>query len=588
MTYSDDFLEQLREACPMETIAGNYVNLIRRGRHYVCNCPFHSEKSPSCTIFHLCRPFQLLRPEEQSFYCFGCGAGGDVITWVRRMENLEFTDAVKQLAEKSGLQVPNDREADRRAQLRTRIFAINRETANFYFRNLVAGNDKRGLQYFVSRQLKPETIKKYGLGYAPDSWNTLTDHLLKKGFTEEELLAANVAHRSGKGNLYDAFRGRVMFPIVDTRGAVIGFGGRVLDDSQPKYLNTAKTPVFDKGRNLFSLNFAKDSSSTHMILAEGYMDVIAINQAGFSNVVATLGTAITPEQARKLTQYAKEMIIAYDSDGPGQQATQKAINRFSEVGMPSRILHMTGAKDPDEFIKKYGSERFRLLLEQAGDAINFRLDRCENGLDTSTESGKVQLLKRVVSVLAEIQNPLEREVYLSRTANKWEISAEVLHQQVDRTIRSKRRLEATKEWKDIIEHTVRPEPQQPQSGNHLRERKAEERILFYILSKPEESAWIVDEIKPEQFSSALFQQVLNAFQESVRQQTSFSLSSMGDVLSEGEMGKLSGIAARNQEVPVTKEEVQDCIRALHPGVPETVETNDDLLKLIQKKQHPNG
>ena len=578
MTYSDDFLEQLREACPMETIAGNYVNLIRRGRHYVCNCPFHSEKSPSCTIF----------PDTQSFYCFGCGAGGDVITWVRRMENLEFTDAVKQLAEKSGLQVPNDREADRRAQLRTRIFAINRETANFYFRNLVAGNDKRGLQYFVSRQLKPETIKKYGLGYAPDSWNTLTDHLLKKGFTEEELLAANVAHRSGKGNLYDAFRGRVMFPIVDTRGAVIGFGGRVLDDSQPKYLNTAKTPVFDKGRNLFSLNFAKDSSSTHMILAEGYMDVIAINQAGFSNVVATLGTAITPEQARKLTKYAKEMIIAYDSDGPGQQATQKAINRFSEVGMPSRILHMTGAKDPDEFIKKYGSERFRLLLEQAGDAINFRLDRCENGLDTSTESGKVQLLKRVVSVLAEIQNPLEREVYLSRTANKWEISAEVLHQQVDRTIRSKRRLEATKEWKDIIEHTVRPEPQQPQSGNHLRERKAEERILFYILSKPEESAWIVDEIKPEQFSSALFQQVLNAFQESVRQQTSFSLSSMGDVLSEGEMGKLSGIAARNQEVPVTKEEVQDCIRALHPGVPETVETNDDLLKLIQKKQHPNG
>ena len=294
MTYSDDFLEQLRAACPMETIAGNYVNLIRRGRHYVCNCPFHSEKSPSCTIF----------PDTQSFYCFGCGAGGDVITWVRRMENLEFTDAVKQLAEKSGLQVPNDREADRRAQLRTRIFAINRETANFYFRNLIAGNDKRGLQYFVSRQLKPETIKKYGLGYAPDSWNTLTDHLLKKGFTEEELLAANVAHRSGKGNLYDAFRGRVMFPIVDTRGAVIGFGGRVLDDSQPKYLNTAKTPVFDKGRNLFSLNFAKDSSSTHMILAEGYMDVIAINQAGFSNVVATLGTAITPEQARKLTQYA--------------------------------------------------------------------------------------------------------------------------------------------------------------------------------------------------------------------------------------------------------------------------------------------
>ncbi|MFR0949439.1 MAG: DNA primase, partial [Ruminococcus callidus] len=233
-------------------------------------------------------------------------------------------------------------EADRRAYLRTRMFAVNRETANFYFRNLISGSDKRGLQYFISRQLKPETIKKYGLGYASDSWNALTDYLLQKGFTEEELLLANVAHRSNKGNLYDAFRGRVMFPIVDTRGAVIGFGGRVLDDSQPKYLNTAKTPVFDKGSNLFSLNFAKDSSSTIMILAEGYMDVIAINQAGFSNVVATLGTAITPEHARKLSRFAKEVVIAYDSDGPGQQATQKAINRLSEVGIATRILHMTG------------------------------------------------------------------------------------------------------------------------------------------------------------------------------------------------------------------------------------------------------
>ncbi len=578
MTYSDDFLEQLRAACPMETIAGNYVNLIRRGRHYVCNCPFHSEKSPSCTIF----------PDTQSFYCFGCGAGGDVITWVRRMENLEFTDAVKQLAEKSGLEVPNDREADRRAQLRTRIFGINRETANFYFRNLISGNDKRGLQYFVSRQLKPETIKKYGLGYAPDSWNALTDYLLKKGYTEEELLAANVAHRSGKGNLYDAFRGRVMFPIVDTRGAVIGFGGRVLDNSQPKYLNTAKTPVFDKGRNLFSLNFAKDSNTTSMILAEGYMDVIAINQAGFSNVVATLGTAITPEQARKLTQYAKEMIIAYDSDDPGQQATQKAINRFSEVGMPSRILHMTGAKDPDEYIKTYGSERFRMLLEQAGDAINFRLDRCESGLDTETEAGMVQLLKRVVSVLAEIQNPLEREVYLSRTANKWEISADVLHQQVERAIRSKKRLDATKEWKEIMEHTVRPEPQQPRSGSHLREHKAEERVLCCLLTRPEEFSWITSELQPEAFSVPLYQQVYTAYTESIQKQDAFSLSSMGELLTAEDMGKLSGIAARNQEIPVTTEEIKDCICAMQDHPLEAIETDDDLLKLIQKKQHHNG
>ncbi len=573
MTYSDDFLEQLRTACPMETVAANYVNLIRRGRHFVCNCPFHSEKSPSCTIF----------PDTQSFYCFGCGAGGDVITWVRRIDNLEFSDAVKQLAERSSLQVPNDHEADRRAQLRTRIFAINRETANFYFRNLSAGNDKRGLQYLIKRQLKPDTIRKYGLGYASEAWNELTDHLLQKGFTEEELIAANVSHRSQKGNLYDAFRCRVMFPIVDTRGAVIGFGGRVMDDSQPKYLNTAKTPVFDKGRNLFSLNFAKDSSSSHMILAEGYMDVIAINQAGFSNVVATLGTAITPDQARKLTQYAKEIIIAYDSDGAGQQATQKAINHFSEVGLPTRILHMTGAKDPDEYIKKFGAERFRLLLEQAGDATNFRLDRCEQGVDTSTEAGKVQLLKRVVSVLTEIQNPLEREVYLSRTANKWEISADVLHQQVERQLNSKKRLERTKEWKSIVEHTVRPEPQQPQSPEQLRENRAEERILCYLLLHPEDSAWILDALSSAQITVPLHKRVYEVIAASRQNGTTFSFSSLGSVLSDTEMGKISGIQARQNEIPVTQKEVEDCIHVLQNGVQHPVETDEDLLSLIQKK-----
>ena len=243
MIYSADFLEQVHTACPMETIAGNYVNLIRRGRTYVCKCPFHSDNSPSCTIY----------PDTESFYCFGCGTGGDVIKWIELIENLEFSDAVKLLAERSGLQLPTDKEAESRSRMRTRILAINRETANFYFRCLTANQDKRGLQYLISRKLKPETIRKYGLGYAPDSWNLLTDHLLKKGFTEEELLLADVAHRSAKsGRLYDAFRCRVMFPIVDTRGSVIGFGGRVMDDKQPKYLNTAKTPVFDKGRNLFS------------------------------------------------------------------------------------------------------------------------------------------------------------------------------------------------------------------------------------------------------------------------------------------------------------------------------------------------
>ena len=578
VTYSNEFLEQIRMACPIETIAANYVNLIRRGHRYVCNCPFHSEKTPSCTIY----------PDTQSFYCFGCGAGGDVINWVKRVENFEFHDAVKFLAEKSGIQIPDDKEADQRAKLRQRIYAINRETANFYYRNLISGNDKRGLQYFISRQLKPETIQKYGLGYAPDAWNELTKFLQQKGFSEEELLVAGVAHRSNKGNLYDVFRCRVIFPIIDTKGVVIGFGGRVLDNSLPKYLNTAKTPVFDKGKNLFSLNFAKNSSSTHFILAEGYMDVIAINQAGFSNVVATLGTAITPDQARKLSQYAKEMIIAYDSDGAGQKATQKAINHFSEVGMPTRILHMVGAKDPDEYIKKFGAERFRLLLEQAGDAINFRLDQCEKGLDTNTESGKVQLLKRIVSVLAEIENPLEREVYLSRTANKWEISSDVLEQQVGHFLRMKKRMDNTKEWKSIIDHTVRPEPKNPVDSAQLRYLRAEERIICYLLTHTVDAEWIIDQLQPDNFSSPLYREVYEIFCNCISQEHFFSISFLGNVLSDTDMGKISGIPVKFREVPIYKNEIEDCIRILKEPSSLNVNSDDDLIALIQKKQHLSG
>lgn len=576
MIYSADFLEQVHTACPMETIAGNYVNLIRRGRTYVCKCPFHSDNSPSCTIY----------PDTESFYCFGCGTGGDVIKWIELIENLEFSDAVKLLAERSGLQLPTDKEAESRSRMRTRILAINRETANFYFRCLTANQDKRGLQYLISRKLKPETIRKYGLGYAPDSWNLLTDHLLKKGFTEEELLLADVAHRSAKsGRLYDAFRCRVMFPIVDTRGSVIGFGGRVMDDKQPKYLNTAKTPVFDKGRNLFSLNFAKDSNSTRLILAEGYMDVIAINQAGFSNVVATLGTAITPEQARKISNYAKEVIIAYDSDGAGQTATQKAIRHFSEVGLPTRILHMSGAKDPDEYIKRFGPERFRLLLEQAGDAINFQLERCEEGLDVATDAGKVQLLKRTVSVLADIPDPIQQEIYLSRTANKWEISADVLRQQVAYRQRSKKKIEEEKAWRSIMEHTANPDPQIPQASTHLKEVKAEERILYDLLRYPEEGDWISQELTEAEFLTPLYQQVYRIFLACRNSDGVFTLSSLSGELSNDEIGKISGILAKYQDFPVSKKEIQDCIHTLKSSDSGEVETDDDLLSLVQKKAH---
>ncbi|MDE6092674.1 MAG: DNA primase, partial [Ruminococcus sp.] len=345
MPRNDEFLYNLRNANPIDTVIGSYVNIQKRGRNHLCLCPFHSEKTPSCTIF----------TDTQTFHCFGCGAGGDVITFIMKIENLDFPEALKLLAQRSGVEMPQNTFSQNSfyAQRKTRIYEMNRITANFFYKNLINGSDKSGLQYFADRRLLPATIKKYGLGYAPDSWDTLVNLLHSKGYSDEVITDAWLGGRSQKtGNIYDMFRKRVMFPISDLKGNIIGFGGRVLDDSVPKYLNTAKTPVFDKGSNLFSMNFAKNSDTKSIILCEGYMDVIAVNQAGFENAIATLGTAITPEQARLISHYADHVIIAYDSDNAGQNAAQKAINHFSEVGVRTTVIRMEGAKAPDEYIKK--------------------------------------------------------------------------------------------------------------------------------------------------------------------------------------------------------------------------------------------
>lgn len=576
--FPNEFLEQVQSSNPIETVMESYVHLIRRGRLYVCNCPFHSEKTPSCTIF----------PDTQSFYCFGCGVGGNVITFTQQIENLNFVDAVKLLAKRSGLTIPENEENKQSSQLRIRVLEINRETANFYYRNLL-GENKSGLQYFKNRGLSPTIIKKYGLGFAPGEWDKLTSHLLKKGFTEEELIAADVSRRSKNGVIYDNFRNRVMYPIIDIRGNVIGFGGRVLDDSTPKYLNTSKTIVFDKGKNLFSLNFAKNTNTSAMILAEGYMDVIAIHQAGFENAIATLGTAITADQARRISQYVKEVIIAYDSDSAGQQATQKAINHFNDVGLTTKILHMEGAKDPDEYIKKFGADRFRLLLENAGDAINFRLDRCEQGLNLQTESDRVKFLEKVVNVLADIDNPLTREVYISRTAQKWSISDEVLHAQIEHRRDNRKSLQKQKEWTGIVRKTVTTEIKSNDKNSEncsTKEKKAQESILGYLLRYPEEIQNFTTIITPEKFPTPFYKKIYNVLYERTKQKLDISIATLGTDFSAEEMGKISGIYAKQNDFPPTKKVAEDCAAILNEHTLDDVLTDEDLLRLVQDaKKH---
>ena len=573
MQINDEFLYRLREANPIDTVFGSYVNIIRRGRNYVCNCPFHSEKTPSCTIFM----------ETQSFYCFGCGAGGDVVTFIMKIENLSFPEAVTLLAQRSGLEVPqNDPRDAMRAKLKTRIYEMNRLAANFYYTNLIKGSNKAGLQYFAQRKLTPQTVKKYGLGFAPDSWDLLCKYLTSKGYSEDEIIAAWLGGRNRNGKLFDMFRNRVMFPIIDTRGNVLGFGGRVMDDSKPKYLNTADTPVFYKGSNLFSMNFAKNSNTKRLILCEGYMDVIAVNQAGFENVVATLGTAITPDQARLISHYAEEVIIAYDSDGAGQ----KAINHFADVGLRTKIIHMEGAKDPDEYIKKFGANRFRMLLDGSDDANAFMLDKCEDGLDLSSDMGKVELLKRSAAVLAGIESPLEREIYISRTSKKCDIPVQVLKTHIEDILRSNRRNARKKEWHNITSQvTYKRDEINPEAVELRKEAKAEETIIYYILRFPEEADSVSKEAPPEIFLTSFNKRVYTALLNRIAASDRFTLSLLADEFTAEEMGRISGISANNRDFTIDRNVVTDCIAVLknHKNNRSGDLSDQDLTDLFKSK-----
>lgn len=581
MPLPDEFIYQLKLANPIDTTMGRYVHLIRSGSNYKCLCPFHSEKTPSCTVY----------TGTQSFYCFGCGAGGDVITFTKQIENLDTYEAIKLLAERGGLEMPeNDLNKDG-AKLKLRILEMNREAANFFYRNLLQGQDKRGLQYAVQRGLTPKAIKKYAIGYAPAAWDGLMKHLEGLGFTREEMLSAGLIRQNARG-CFDFFRERVMFPIIDLRGNVIAFGGRLIEGEGPKYLNSGDTPVFKKSRNLFSLNFAKNANVKQLILAEGYMDVIAINQAGFEQVVATLGTALTAEQARIMAQYATEVVLCYDSDSAGQNATHRAINLLSEAGLHTRILKVQDAKDPDEYIRKFGATRFKLLLDNSGGAINFELARCREGLDLATEQGKFDFLRRTVQVLAGIRNEMEREVYLSRIAKEEEISLDILHSQVKAQLRKSYYTEKKQNWNAMMAKSSFRDELNPEAPQYQREAKAEEQILAYLFLHPDLLPEVEKRLKPEHFFTSLHRKIYEVFCERMPETDTFSVSMFRDACSDAEMGRITGIMAHNAEVALTADTLNDCIRLLlqakeHEKINADQLSDDDLLSIVNQARNKN-
>ena len=501
MPLPDDFLDELKARSDISDIASSYVTLKRRGRNLVGLCPFHGEKTPSFNIY----------PENGSFYCFGCGAGGDVITFVRKIENLDYIDAVKFLAQRAGMNMPESSYDNSMSELRRRVFEANREAGRFYYSMLYTAAGKQGLDYLRSRGLSERTIKHFGLGFSPDSRFALVDYLKGKGFKPQELVAANLVYQNKNGSLSDRFYNRVMFPIIDLRGNVIAFGGRIMTDQKPKYLNTSDTPVFKKSTNLFALNFAKNAGKRSLILCEGYMDVIALHQAGFTSAVATLGTALTQEQAMLMKRYADEVYICYDSDEAGQKAAQRAIGFLRNAGVDIKVIAVPGAKDPDEFIRENGDkgpEKFMQLLEKSGNDIEYRISKIRQKYILTEQGQIVAYLTECARLLATVENPIEADVYAGRLSEETGVRKEALLQQISGLRKKSGREQKKRQFREIQTGlSGRDDKVNSEKAGNLRAARAEEALIAYIINNQDMAIRAHSLLPPEKMVTAFNRRV---------------------------------------------------------------------------------
>ncbi len=569
MALPQQFLDELRMANDITSVISSYVSLKRSSRNMVGLCPFHSEKSPSFTVFS----------DTQSYYCFGCGAGGDVITFIKNVENLEYIEAVKFLAQRAGLRMPEDSINDAAARLKEKTYKINKLTAKFYYEQLISPAGKRGLDYFASRKLDPKTIKRFGLGFAPDGWTGLVDFLRGQGFSDKDMVAAGVAAVSQKtGRVYDYFRNRVMFPIIDLRGNVIAFGGRVLGDEKPKYLNSPDTPVFKKTKNLFALNLAKSSKERRLILAEGYMDVIALHQAGFDCTVASLGTALTSEQARMIANYADEVIVAYDSDGAGRKATQRAFTIFDELGIKVRVLSVPGAKDPDEFIKKYGAQRFKLLLDDSSSVTDYRLAEAAQKNDPSTPSGKVQYLRDAAQIISEINSPVERDVYIRKLGEDLSVSHEAITEQVKGILKRKKRAEEKKDAGNLVMAVnAGLERSDPDRAKFKKEAVCEDNILYILYRNPDRLEYILSKLTDDSFVTATNRRIFSALCQIIRECSVPDMTQLSQYLSSEDLSRVARLLASNRDRGDVNRLLDDCISVLASA--KASPKNDDIKEM---------
>ncbi|MBO5779298.1 MAG: DNA primase [Clostridia bacterium] len=572
-------IEEIKLRANIEDVISSYVPLKRAGSNYQGLCPFHSEKSPSFTVF----------TGTSSFYCFGCGAGGDVIHFIRRAENLDYPSAVEFLAKRVGVPITlNKREQDENAR-RDRVLEMNKEAARFFHQKLFSPEGAEGLRYLTEvRRLPMPLIRHFGLGFAPNDFGALTYHLRKKGYTDSEMASAFLCGISQKnGKPYDYFRNRVIFPIIDVRGDVVAFGGRVMDDSKPKYLNSSDTPAFKKSRNLFALNFARKSDTEMMILCEGYMDVIALHGAGFSNAVATLGTAITSEQARIFARYAKKVVICYDADEAGQRAASKAFALLGEVGVECRILKVENAKDPDEYIRKFGAAAFKNLLERSRSEFDFKLDKILRDNPIVTPDGKIKALEESVRLIASFPSSAVREVYLHKIAELLDISPESIRRDVEKRLRSRDRQEKREESRQMIRQTEGYGDRiNPDYVKNPGAAAAEETILGILLLHPELWSTLQKADTPlttDDFFTAFGKKVFAALEPHLSD-PAFESGMLGAELSVEEMDRVATIRQNRSKLQQnTLTVLQDSIARLREATSRSERSIEDILNQKRRK-----
>lgn len=582
MAISERFIQELQERVDIEEVISSHITLRRRGKTLVGLCPFHNEKTPSFTVY----------PDTNSFYCFGCGAGGDVISFIRRIDNLDYVEAVKTVAQMAGMSMPEDGYDDTLAKRRMRLLAANREAARFFNACLMDEKNRPALDYFLRRALTPATIRHFGLGYAPDSWHALTEHLRSKGFTYEEMVLANLVRcsdKNGKANYYDNFRNRVMFPIIDLRGNVIAFGGRVMDDSKPKYINTSDTPVYKKSNGVFALNFAKNANENKLLLVEGYMDVIALHQAGFTNAIACLGTAFTSEQANLLSRYAEEIIICYDNDGAGREATQRALAVLGKTGLKLRVVTMSGGKDADEIIRTHGKERFAELLGMAANKTEYRLLQERNKYNLNTDDGKLRFLTAAAQILAEC-SAIECDIYATRLSNELGVSAESINAQIRSAKTRQRRSDESKRLKEseaLIERSF-ADKNNPQRAANIRAAKAEETLIASLMRNPDFYPKLKDKFSADDFVTDFNKRIMRCLADKLDKGFIPELSLFAREFTPEEMGSVTRIYMSSAELNNTLRECEDCISVLQNAA-ESKPTDvsslsaEEYLKLFNKK-----